>query len=186
MSWFDHAFEAPIERHGVGRERQIWYNVLFLPDELAAELPFDRHPQLRIEGEIADIAVANAFIPAGDGRYYVIVSPQVMTDAALRLGEMVEMRFRVADQAAVDTPKELQSAIESDANTLAAWTALTVGRRRGLAHHVASAKTASTRQRRVAAVCAAITGVIGPGVSEADVTRLDYLLGKGRRAKSRP
>ena len=47
MSWFTHEFEAPVEPKGVGRSRNVWYNVVFLPSGMAADLPFARHPRFR-------------------------------------------------------------------------------------------------------------------------------------------
>ncbi len=143
------SFEAEIEKFGVGKDRKIWYNVLFLPPDLRAELPFDTYPRLRVEGEIADVPVANAFIPAGDGRNYVIVSPQVLRDAGMKLGDTVEMRFRIADQDHVDVPEVLQAALAHDSDVAAAWYVLTPGRKRMAVQHVLSAKSAPTRQRRL-------------------------------------
>lgn len=143
------SFEGEIERFGVGKERKIWYNVLFLPPDLRAQLPFDTYSRLRVEGEIADVPVANAFIPAGDGRNYVIVSPQVLRDAGLMLGDTAEMRFRIADQDHVDVPAVLQTALERDADAALAWDGLTPGRKRMAVQHVLSAKSSPTRQRRL-------------------------------------
>lgn len=148
-SVYPYVFEAEIERFGVGKVRKIWYNVLFLPNELRSVLPFDTYPQLRVEGEIADIPIANAFIPAGDGRNYVIVSPRVLKEADAKLGDFVEMRFRVADQDHVDVPEALQDALEGNPEALAAWGGLTPGRKRMAGQHVISAKSEPTRQRRV-------------------------------------
>ncbi len=181
MSYFTHAFEAPISRHGVGRARKVWYNVLFLPGEVATDLPFDRHAQLRVEGEIGDVPMAGAFISAGDGRWYVIVSPQVLKDGGLTVGDMVEMRFRIADQEAVDVPAELASALRRDPAAAAAWDALTTGRRRALAYHVATAKAAATRTRRIAAILCAIAGREPDEATRPDVERLAYLLTGKRR-----
>jgi hypothetical protein len=181
MTWFPHAFEAPLSRHGVGRDRKIWYNVLFLPADIAAALPLRQHPQLRIEGEIAELPMAGAFIPAGDGRHYVIVGPTIMRDAGLVIDQPVEMRFRVADQDAVDIPDALAAALRLDDEASAAWDALTTGRRRALAHLVGTARTDATRHRRVASVVLAITNR-DPGALAADVARLDYLLGRSKRA----
>ena len=154
---YPYAFEAEIEKFGVGKVRKVWYNVLFLPHELRSKLPFDSYPQLRVEGEIADVPIANAFIPAGDGRNYVIVSPRVLKDAEVGLGDFVEMRFRVADQDHVDIPDVLQSALERDPEAMAAWDNLTPGRKRMAAQHVLSAKTDLTRRRRVEEAVDAIT-----------------------------
>lgn len=146
---YPYSFEAEIEKFGVGKKRKIWYNVLFLPDKLKAELPFAEHPRLRVEGEIADVPIANAFIPAGDGRNYVIVAPGVLEDGEVTLGDRVEMRFRIADQDHVDVPPELTAALESDSEAKRAWEALTPGKKRMVAQHVLSAKTDSTRNRRI-------------------------------------
>lgn len=149
QSIYPYSFVAEIEKFGVGKTRKIWYNVLFLPGELRAELPFAKYPRLRVEGEIADMPVANAFIPAGDGRNYVIIAPSVLEDGGVTLGDLVEMRFRIADQNHVDVPSELLTALETDQKAESEWDALTPGKRRMVAQHVFSAKTEKTRSRRV-------------------------------------
>lgn len=149
MTAYPFHFTAPLTRHGVGKARQIFYNVLFLPEEVAVHLPLAAHPRLRVEGEIADVPIANAFIPAGGGRHYVIVSPEVITGAGLRLGDPVEMRFAIADQDHVDMPPALVSALREDARAQEAFDALTPGKQRMLAQHVVSAKTDPTRAKRV-------------------------------------
>jgi hypothetical protein len=178
MDWFPHAFEGRIDRHGVGRDRKVRYTVVFLPDAIARDLPFDRHPQLRIEGEVADVPVAGAFLSAGDGWRYLIVSPATLEQAGVGPGDAVEVRFRVADQEAVEVPDALDRALALDPPAKAAWNALTVGRRRGLAVHVAGAKTEATRSRRIAAVLSAVAGEPRPGAEEKDVRRLGHLLGR--------
>lgn len=147
-TFYPYSFEAEIEKFGVGKTRKIWYNVLFLPDELRAELPFSEFPKLRVEGEIADVPIANAFIPAGDGRNYVIVAPNVMEDGGVALGDFVEMRFRIADQNHVDIPELLSAALDEDAAAKDAWENLTPGKQRMVAQHIFSAKTEKTRSKR--------------------------------------
>jgi hypothetical protein len=150
--FYPHAFEAPIERHGVGRSRVLWYKVLFLPPQLQAELPFDRHPRLRVEGEVADVPVAGAWMPTGDGRAYFIVSPKVLKAAEVGLGDPVEMRFRIDEQDRVDVPEALAEALSREPTLQAVWDELSAGRRRGLTHLVHAARTPETERRRVAAV----------------------------------
>jgi hypothetical protein len=149
-SSYPYLFEATIAKFGVGKTRKIWYNVVFLPEDVRATLPFDGKRPLRVEGEIADVPVANAFMPTGDGRYYVIVAPNVLKDGNVRLGDDVQMRFRIADQNKVDVPDALRLAIKRDPQSTKAWEALTPGKKRMLAQHVASAKTASTVDKRIA------------------------------------
>lgn len=155
---YDYSFEGLIERFGVGKTRTIWYTVLLLPTDMHAELPFARYPRLRVDGEIADIPVTGAWMPTGGGRRYFIVAPRVMKDAAVGVGDLVEMRFKIADQDAVDMPSELMAALLADPMAMAAWEALTPGRKRGLTHRVHSAKSLATRARRVAEVVTELTG----------------------------
>ena len=56
VGFFTHEFEVPLSTHGVGRSRVIWYHVLFMPQELAKSLPLDKHPRLRVRGEITGLS----------------------------------------------------------------------------------------------------------------------------------
>jgi hypothetical protein len=152
LSYFDHAFTAILERYSVGRYN---YRLVFLPDEIKANLPFDVYPRLRIEGEVADIPINGAWQPIRDGRVYLMVSPEICKQAAIALGDEVEVRFRVADQNAVEVPDELRVAL-SDHDATGAWDALTPGKQRGLAYLVASAKIPETRHRRSAEIAGAV------------------------------
>ncbi|MEM1437877.1 MAG: YdeI/OmpD-associated family protein [Pseudomonadota bacterium] len=148
MSFFPHEFEAVIERHGVGKTRKIWYSVLFLPAELDKAFPFRDFARFRIDGEVNDHPVSGAFISAGEGRRYFIVSRALCRELDVAEGSTVIMRFRHDNSDEVLAPEPLAQALEADPELMAAWRAATPGRRRGLLHHVDSAKTATTRSRR--------------------------------------
>lgn len=156
MALFTHEFEAPLSMHGVGKSRVIWYQVLFLPEPLAQRLPLGQYPRLRVRGEIVDIPVAGAWIPAGDGRHYFIVSPAVRKGTGARLGDMLDMRFVVDDQDRVDVPEVLQSELNARPELREAWQRLSPGKRRGMAHLVAQAKSSATAMRRVQEVIDAL------------------------------
>lgn len=154
MSYYAYHFSAPLEMHRLGRYR---YRVVYLPAALVAALPFDTHPRLRFDGEIADVPVQGAWQSAGtDGRRYAMVSPATCRIAGLALGTLVEVRFNIADPEAVTVPDELAAALAADASARVAWDALTPGRRRGLAYLVASARTDATRHARAAALIAGL------------------------------
>lgn len=153
-----HSFEGPIDRFGVGKTRKVWYTVLFLPPDLESELPFAIYPRLRVEGEIADLPVEGAWMPTGDGRRYFIVAPRVLKGATVGVGDMVEMRFGIADQTAVDVPADLAAALARCPKAQGAWLALTPGKQRGLTHRIHGAKALATRRRRTDAVIAILTG----------------------------
>lgn len=150
MTFFTHEFEATLSRHPIGKgERVVTYSVVYLPSDMATDLPFDAHPRLRVDAEIADIPFNGAWQPAGDGRSYLMVPKAVFTDAGAAIGDVVEVRFRLADQDAVDVPEILQRALTSDAEAQAKWDGLTAGTKRGFAYRVASAKLPKTIDKRV-------------------------------------
>ncbi len=156
MTYFTHEFEDQISLQGVGVKKVITYKVLFMPPRFENELPFKQYPRLRVEGEIADVPVRGALMPVGDGRRYFIVSPEVIKQTGLDVGDMVEMRFRIDDQDHVDIPTSLQSALREDDAANALWDKLTAGKKRMFTFHVSSAKTAPTEARRVAEAMEAI------------------------------
>ncbi|MEL6688126.1 MAG: YdeI/OmpD-associated family protein [Pseudomonadota bacterium] len=114
-----------------------------------------------MEGEIADVPISNAFIPTGDGRVYVIVGPEVRDAADVGLSDRVEMRFKVADQNAVDVPDRLAERLEQNPRIKSLWERLPPGKKRGMSHHVGTAKTDKTREKRVDDVLEAVTDYNG-------------------------
>lgn len=153
MGWFTHEFEGPVARHVIGGT--LRYTVVWLPADLAETLPFAGAPRLRIEADVAGHPVHGAWQPAG-GRWYLMLSKTVLKAAALAVGDVVTVAFRVVDQAQVDVPEELAAALARDARARRAWEALTPGAQRGMAHRVASAKRAETRAARVVEVVEAL------------------------------
>jgi len=153
MSFFGHAFAAQIRRLPVGKgDRKVTYTVVMLPDDIAAKLPLDIHARLRVDGEIADVPFNGAWQPAGNGAHYLMAPKDVLSQAGVSVGDIVEVRFRVADQDAVDTPAALEAALFLDPDLRGRWEKLTPGQRRGFAYRVRSAKKPATVDKRVAEV----------------------------------
>ena len=154
--FFDHAFEAPVAYHDVGSDRYR-YTVVYVPAEVIAALPLEEHPRLRISGEVNDHPLEAALTPAG-GDWYILLSKKVLKAIDAWVGDEVSVRFRVADQDAVDVPAALQTALDGDGRIGTLWRALTPGKRRALAYRVASARTDATRTKRIAEVFEIIEG----------------------------
>ena len=150
MTYYPFSFDAEIVHHDVGSERYV-YTVVFLPPEILAELPLKAHPRLRITGEINDHPFDAALTPVR-GAWYILFSRKMLAAIGARPGDEVQIRFRIADQDAVEIPPALQAALSADRRMSALWNSQTPGKRRGLAYRVASAKTAKTQSKRVAEV----------------------------------
>lgn len=146
MSYYPHAFTGPVEHHDHGTYR---YTVIWLPQELVAELPLDAHPRLRISGELNDVALAGAWQPSR-GRWYLMLGKPLLKATGLSVGCFAELRFRVEPQDELEVPVLLARALGGNAAADARWRALTPGKQRAICHHVAAAKTGANAARRTA------------------------------------
>lgn len=153
---FPFEFEGPIVPAGTEDFRQT---VIYLPEEIAAQLPLARHPRLRISGEIGRASFRGAWQPQR-GRWFLMVSRRLLAGSGYQAGDLAQLRFQVEAQDDVEVPDELTAALAADRQAAAAWRKLTPGKRRGLAHHVSSAKTPATRGKRAAKTLAYLRGEI--------------------------
>ena len=142
-------FEANIKSYDFNR---YIYAAIYLPAKIRDQLALSKSPRLRIEGSIAGYPFQGACQPAGNKRWYLMLSKKFLKTSQLSLGDRVHVELQVADQDAVGVPKELRMALESDDRAQEIWNGLTAGKRRGFAYRVSSAKRVETRERRVAEV----------------------------------
>ena len=145
-AFFPFCFEGLIEQHDFGSMR---YTVIWLPEHVAADLPFNGQSRLRISGELNDEPLIGAWQPSR-GRWYLMLGKPLLRATGLKVGATAELRFRVEPQDEVDTPDPLRRALEQDVSASKAYAALTAGKKRALAHFVAAARSAGTQSRRVA------------------------------------
>lgn len=146
MSYFPYAFTGLIEHHDLGSYR---YTVIWLPDELAAMLPFAEQPRLRISGELNEVPLTGAWQPSR-GRWYLMLGKPLLRATGLSVDCFAELRFRLEPQDEVEVPMLLAHALGENEAASARWQELTPGKQRALSHHVFSAKTGPTAARRVA------------------------------------
>ena len=154
--YYDHAFQATIAHHDVGSERYR-YTVAYLPQAIVAALPLEAHPRLRISGEVNEHPFEAALTPVRDA-WYILFSKKTLKAIGARVGDEVDVRFRVAEQDAVEVPPALRAALDGNAAMAALWAGLTPGKQRSLAYRVGSAKTAATRAKRIAEVFGIMQG----------------------------
>jgi hypothetical protein len=93
-----------------------------------------------------------------DGSWFVLFSKDLQRQHGLEPGDEMDLEFRFVNQDRVIIPQELSEVLAADAGLKSAWDKLTAGRRRGLAHRVASAKSEAVRQRRVDEVILVLDG----------------------------
>ncbi|MEE4154284.1 MAG: YdeI/OmpD-associated family protein [Erythrobacter sp.] len=156
--YYPHGFNAEIVRHDVGSQRYR-YTVVFVPEEVKAALPLGEYPKLRITGEVDDHPIEAALIPLGS-EHYILLSKRLLGAIGKRVGDVVDIRFRIADQDAVEIPARLREALARVPAMADLWAQATPGKQRALAHMVASAKRAETKNKRIEYVFAVLRGEI--------------------------
>jgi len=156
MDYYPHQFEAAVSYHDVGSDRYA-YTVVYLPPEIIEALPLKQFPRLRVSGEIEDVPFDASLTPVR-GDWYILLSKKILKAMDAAVGDNVSVRFRIADQDAVQVPPALAAALKSDRKMRELWEAQTAGKKRGLAHRVASAKTTPTIDKRIAEVYGILRG----------------------------
>ena len=152
--YFPHEFEGEVVHHDLGTMR---YTVVFLPDEIAATLPFAGNPRLRFSGEVGEAPIAAAWQPVR-GRWYAMLSKPLLKATGLAVGDVTTVRFRIEPQDSVERAPELENVLDAEPALRRAWNALTPGLRRGQTRRLLTAKTSATRLKRLAEIVAALKG----------------------------
>jgi hypothetical protein len=128
--------------------------ILRLPADVADAL--DAAGARRVDGELNDHPVNLALTrgPPFDG-VFLWAGRSLRDRVGVEPGEWLDVRLRPADPDAVDVPDDVAAAIRM-AGRQDARDALTPGKRRGMLYQVATAKTAPTRAKRIAALVAGL------------------------------
>ena len=145
MEIYQHEFSTKLKSHQFGRSQ---YVVAYLSKQLIRDLPLDKNPRLRIDGEINGFRFSNALHPSG-GKWYVLVPRRTQKKCGIKLGSEVFIQFNIGDQNAVDMPSELAHALNVNERANTVWRDLSPGKRRGFAYRVSSAKRRETRENRI-------------------------------------
>jgi hypothetical protein len=94
-----------------------------------------------------------------DGRNVIGLSKAVRAQLGVDIGDEVDATISLdTAEREVDVPGDLAAALDAAAGVRAAFEALSYSRRKELARGVAEAKRPETRERRIAAVVADLTG----------------------------
>lgn len=110
---------------------------------------------------VVDIGGRTARVRLGvmDGRNVIGLSKAARAQLGVDIGDEVDATISLdTAEREVDVPSDLAAALDAAAGVRAAFEALSYSRRKELARGVAEAKRPETRERRIAAVVADLTG----------------------------
>jgi uncharacterized protein YdeI (YjbR/CyaY-like superfamily) len=91
---------------------------------------------------------ALAVLHMKDGSRFFSVSASLRRAAKIKLGDPVDVRFKVVNPDKLDVPEELAAVLAQDEQAMEAWEKLTTGYRRSLIHYVTSVKNVDSRIKR--------------------------------------
>jgi len=125
-----------------------------VPDEVVASLGAGK--RVAVVVTIGDYSYRSTVGPYR-GANMLPVSAANREGARIAAGDIVEITLELDDQPReVEVPADLAAALDTDAATRAAFDALSFSDRRAHVASVEDAKTAETRERRIAKVVAAV------------------------------
>ncbi len=144
MRSYQYQFKTVIERIKYGR---MFYGGVFLPETILSTLPKARVRGFRIIGEAGGL-FSEFGVMAVKTRRYVVLSRGFLAQARLKTGDPVMFRFSPTDPNHLDTPVELEEALQSNPAASILWSNLTLGKKREYSTRVASGAQEATRLRR--------------------------------------
>jgi len=139
---------------------------IFLPKEVIKALPEGR---VRAKGTFNQTPFALGVQYKKDGRRFFVVSLVLRKSAKIKMGDDVDVNFKLVDSEKVDLPEELEEVLAQDDEGLKAWTKITPGTQRGIIHYITSTKNVELRiKRSLQMVDRAKTGTLHTQVQKKD------------------
>jgi hypothetical protein len=118
---------------------------ILLPAAIIRDLPKGR---VRVEGTMNGAPFALAVLNMKDGSRFFSVSASLRRAARMKVGDRVDVRFKIVDPDKLDVPEELEAVLAQDDQAMKAWEKLTTGFRRSLIHYITSVKNVDSRIKR--------------------------------------
>jgi Bacteriocin-protection, YdeI or OmpD-Associated len=140
-----------------GKGRSLTYRVVFLEPAVERTIRFGRGNRVRFVGEFEGVPLQGAWQSAPGKGHYVMLSEKVLTQAERDVGDEATLSFNVVADDFVEMPDDVSRALAAKRRLEKAWAALTPSQQRAHLAHLDSAKTATTRSRRLAELLEALS-----------------------------
>lgn len=122
------------------------YVAVIIPMDIIESLPAG--PRHRAEGFIGTTPFALAIQRLKTGERYFLVGSTLRKKAKLVVYDHVEVKFALVDNDKLELPEELLECLAQDDEARALWEALTIGKKRSLAHYVTTVKSVDSKIKR--------------------------------------
>ena len=118
---------------------------IFLPIAVINNLSTGR---LRVKGTLNKTPFELGIQYKKDGGRFFVVSLILRKAANIKIGDTVDVKFKLVDAEKVELPEELEAVLAQDEDGHKAWGKVTPGVQRGIIHYITSTKNIDLRIKR--------------------------------------
>ena len=138
-------------------EKTGWTYIV-VPEDIAEELNPGHKQSYRVKGKLDKFAIAAvAMLPMGDGSFIIAVNADIRKGIAKRVGAQLDVQLTVDTNPNPVTSPEFMECLEDEPAGLAFFNSLTQGHRNYFMKWIESAKTETTKAKRIAMAVTAMS-----------------------------
>ncbi len=142
-------FTAKIERFDEQGEKTGW-TYIQVPGPIASKLKPGNKKSFRVKGMLDDYPITSiALLPMGEGNFIMALNAAIRKNIRKRKGDRLKVQLE-ADDKPVKMDSELMTCLADEPKALAFFNSLAGSHRNYFSKWVGSAKTATTKSKRIA------------------------------------
>ncbi len=142
-------FSARIEKYGQQGEKTGWTYLLITAD-MANRLNSGKRQSFRVKGKLDDLEISGmALIPIGDGQFILPLKADLRRLLKKKQGDLLDVRLSV-DERPFEFNADFMQCLEDEPLAFEFFKQLTGSHQRYFSKWIDSAKTAPTRDKRIA------------------------------------
>lgn len=142
-------FTAILKKYADQGEKTGW-TYIDIPADMAGKLKPGNKKSFRVKGRLDEYAIEQvALMPVGEGDFIMAVNAAMRKGIGKRQGASLKVQLEV-DEAGFKLNEEFMACMEDEPKALAFFKSLAPGHQRYFSNWIDSAKTESTRAKRIA------------------------------------
>jgi hypothetical protein len=149
-------YTAIIAKFGEMGEKTGW-TYIDIPADIAQQLKPGNRKSFRVKGTLDDFAIAGvAVMPMGEGNFILTLNADMRKGVLKRVGAMLKVSIQEDVDFKLIVPDDVHECLADDPEALEYFNSLLESHRRYFVNWINSAKTITTRARRIAQTCHAM------------------------------
>jgi hypothetical protein len=149
-------YTAIILKFGEQGEKTGW-TYIDIPADIALQLKPGNRKSFRVRGTLDNFGIAGvAVMPMGEGNFILTLNAQMRKGVHKREGAMLQVSLEEDVDFKLIVPDDLQECLSDDPEALGFFNGLLESHRRYFVNWLNSAKTISTRAKRIGMICDAM------------------------------